>query len=139
MKNSAKKALANVKTDRKEYRNLINAVISRVSLESVEDIVKHGISGGFGGFVYYTDTVKFFDRYRADILRLLKETADDLGEKPIQLALSFNCFDADCEAAIGQFVYGGKMTADEAEQVKNGFAWFAAEEVCRWIVDEMGY
>ena len=139
MKISAKKALANVKADRKEYKNLINAVISRVSLDSVEDICDHGINGGFGGFIYYADTIKFFDRYRADILRLLKDQADDLGEKPIEMALSFNCFDSDCETAIGQFVYGGKMTADETQQVKNGFAWFAAEEVCRWIVDEMGY
>ena len=138
MKN-LKKALATVKADRKEYKNLINAVISRVSLDSVEDIVKHGISGGFGGFIYYADTIKFFDRYRAEILDLLKEQADGLGEKPMDFALSFRCFNPDCETAIGQFIYGGRMTADETTQVKNGFAWYAAEEVCRWITDEMGY
>jgi hypothetical protein len=133
---SLKKAFAAVKSDRKDYRRLINAVISRVSLDSVSDIVNHGINGGFSGFVYYTDTIAFFDKYKADILRLLKEEADELGEKPIDMALSFNCFDKDCETAIGQFVYGARITDDYAATVKNGFAWYAAEEVCRWIDDE---
>lgn len=132
-----KKALAAVKNDRPEYKNLINAVVSRVSLDSVEDITNHGIGGGFSGFIYYSDTVKFFDRYRRDILRLLKFQAADLGENPIQMALGFRCFDSECEEAIGQFVYGAPMTADETQQVKNGFAWYAAEEVCRWIMDEV--
>lgn len=134
---SIKTAFKTVKTNRPEFRNLINAVVRRVGLDSVSDIVNNGIGGGFGGFIYYHDTCAFFKQYRADILRLLNDTADSLFEKPMQVALSFNCFDEDQETAIGQFVYGGKMTDDETTTVQNGFAWFAAEEVCRWIIDEL--
>lgn len=34
-----------------EYSTLINAVINRIGLDSVNDVNKHGISGGYSGFI----------------------------------------------------------------------------------------
>ena len=45
-----------------DYKVLINAVISRIGMESVNDVMNHGISGGFSGFIYYSETHKFIER-----------------------------------------------------------------------------
>ena len=48
-----------------EYEKLYNAVKEHAPSLDTEDfkqISKHGINGGFNGFIYYADTVKFFDR-----------------------------------------------------------------------------
>jgi len=39
-----------------DYKVLINAVISRVGLDSIQNIISYGIEGGYNGFVYYSDT-----------------------------------------------------------------------------------
>ena len=44
-----------------------------VILEDCRDIINHGIESGFGNFVYYNDTVKFYKDNAKEILRHLKE------------------------------------------------------------------
>ena len=34
-----------------QYKTLINAVYSRIGKDSIEDVVNHGINGGFNGFI----------------------------------------------------------------------------------------
>jgi len=51
------KTLKQVITDNSDYKTLINAVISRIGMDSVSDVVNHGIDGGFSGFIYYTETM----------------------------------------------------------------------------------
>lgn len=38
--------------DETEFREIV---------QTAQDICKHGISGGFGGFIYYSETAEFFD------------------------------------------------------------------------------
>ena len=106
--------------------------------ESLEDIANHGIDGGFTGFIYYSDTIKFFKVNRALIVELVKEMAEDLGETPIGLVASFNCLKMDThkaedEAEISRALYG-RLESDDT-QVPNALAWFAAEEVARAETD----
>ena len=42
-----------VLADNTDYKTLINAVVNRIGIEAIEYVNSHGISAGFGGFVYY--------------------------------------------------------------------------------------
>jgi hypothetical protein len=115
---------------------LTNAVIKQLGgRESLEDIANHGIDGGFTGFIYYSDTVKFFKKNRALILELAKEMASDLGENVIDMIAGFNCLTDDDETreSIARCLWG--RVTDNDTQVANALAWFAAEEVARTETD----
>ena len=131
-----------VLAERPDCKTLINAVINRIGMKSVEDVNNHGIDGGFHGFIYYTDTVRFYRRHRKDILRMAQEMASDIGEDMLQMIGGFNCLkyyvhgagkwtDHEGQEAVGKTVYGGKVD----DVVANALAWFAAEEVCRMFED----
>ena len=124
------KTKVQVLKDNAQYKTLINAVINRVGLDSVEDIMHHGISGGYGGFIYYEDTHKFAMRYRKDIISMLEEKADSLGEDVVAMVCGFNCVNADKDDKRDLYRYLG-MSKVEQGSITNALAWFAAEEVCR--------
>lgn len=116
-----------------EYRTLINAVISRLGMDSVEDVQNHGVGGGFSGFIYYNDTVRFFNRHKKQIMKLADNLANECGVGVLELIQGFNCL-RDFKLTVDEIakaIYTGKgeMTA----QIKNAMAWFAAEEVCRFF------
>lgn len=124
------KTKAQVIKEYPEYKTLINGVISRVGMDSVRDINNHGIGGGFGGFVYYTDTIAFWKKYRKYILKLAEDMAGSLGEDMFAMIRGFNCLGKDYSIdEIAKAIYTGK--GEMADQILNAMAWFAAEEVCR--------
>lgn len=120
--------------------------------ESMLDIARHGINGGFCGFVYYSDTVSFFKRHRSDIAELAENQARDLGENVAEMVAGFGClaghasrddYDygghmkdkrrgklAEYLPSVSRCLYGGRITDDDT-QVANALAWFAGEEVSR--------
>lgn len=119
-------------------KKLVNAVIRQLGgRDSLEDIVNHGIDGGYTGFFYYSDTVKFFKRNRKQIIELVKEMAEEFGQNPMEFVASFNCLKpaGEYEQEIGQALYG-RIPADSVT-VPNALAWFAAEEVARYEIDRM--
>ena len=127
--NSKKQVL----TDNASYKTLINAVINRIGLDSVQDVVNHGINGGFNGFIYYTETHAFAMRYRKLIVRLLEEQAEMLGEEVVAMVSNFGVFrrnpmDNEDRKDLYKYLGGGKC---EQSTITNLMAWFAAEEVCR--------
>jgi len=129
------KTKAQVIRDNAQHKALINAVINRIELDSVEDVNNHGISGGYGGFVYYADTHAFAMRYRKQILALAKEMVDAIGYKNIhEMVMSFRCINGDEEdyTDLCKYVGGGRC---EQSSITNAMAWFAAEEVCRMFED----
>jgi hypothetical protein len=116
-----------------EYKVLINAVISRIGKESVNDVINHGIDGGFSGFVYYSDTHKFAMTYRKYILSLLNEMAECMGEEVSEMVSNFGVFrnskmDKEDRRDLYRYLGGGRC---EQSTITNLMAWFAAEEVCR--------
>ncbi len=122
-----------VLTDNSEYKTLINAVISNIGVDSVQDVNNHGIDGGFNGFIYYSDTHKFAIQYRKQIVKLLEEQAEQLGEDVVSMVSHFGVFrnspmDAEDKKDLYKYLGGGKPTQGA---ITNVMAWFAAEEVCR--------
>lgn len=121
-----------------DYKTLINAVINSLGgTEYVQDVNNHGISGGFPGFTYYSDTHKFAMRYRKLIVKLLEEQADQLGEEVVSMVSNFGVFrnnpmDNDDRKELYKYLGGGKC---EQSTITNLMAWFAAEEVCRMFED----
>ena len=116
-----------------DKKTLINAVISRVGMDSVKDIVNHGIDGGFNGFIYYAETHSFAIRHREAIVEWLEETAESFGESVPDMVSGFGVFrsspmDADDKKDLYKYLGGGKC---EQSAITNVMAWFAAEEVCR--------
>jgi hypothetical protein len=119
--------------DNASYKTLINAVINRIGLDSVEDVNNHGISGGFSGFIYYTETHAFAMRYRKLIVRLLEDQAEQLGEDTVSMVSNFGIFrnskmDTEDKKELYKYLGGGRNTQST---ITNVMAWFAAEEVCR--------
>lgn len=122
-------------TNNSNLTKLDRAVIRQLGgSDYLADIANHGIGGGFPGFTYYSDTVKFFKAHRADIIALVKEMADDFGQSPMEFVAGFNCFKGmDFEAEIAECLYG-RVSADNYT-VPNALAWFAAEETARKLTD----
>jgi|TARA_X000000950_G_scaffold115408_1_gene144970 hypothetical protein len=46
-------------------------------IEEVKDVADHGCEGGVSGFIYYSETSKFFDEYQEEIEEELEETLGD--------------------------------------------------------------
>lgn len=122
-------------TERQEYKTLINAVIANIGMDSVEDVVNHGIDGGFNGFIYYNETHSFAIKHRKLIVKLLEEEADELGEDVVKMVSNFGVFrtspmDNDDKKELYKYLGGGR---NQQSTITNLMAWFAAEEVCRWF------
>jgi hypothetical protein len=97
--------------------------------DTLRDVAFHGADVGFAGFTYTRDTCQFFADNRADILALVRETASDFGEPPMELLKGFRCLADASEDEIGRVLYG--TPDDDDTTVPNGLAWFALEEVAR--------
>jgi hypothetical protein len=118
--------------DNPELKTIINAVINRIGLGSVEDVNNHGIYGGFNGFIYFSDTHKFAMKHRKTIVDMLERMADDYGEDVVTMVSGFSMFrnapmDADDKKDLYRYLGGGRC---EQGTITNLMAWYAAEEVC---------
>lgn len=120
---------------------LIRAVIGQLGdKEGLEDIVNHGISSGFNGFIYTRDTVAFFKRHRKEIVALAKQRANECAQPVIHMIASFGCLagysgdPSEFTDSVARCLYG-RITEDEHD-VANALAWFAGEEVARAFCDE---
>lgn len=127
---------------------LVRAVVKQLGgrqefTERAQDITNHGISGGFSGFIYYSDTVPFARKHKASILKMAEEQAADFGEDLYTMISSFNCLTdhrtRKPEYTTGQIaaIIHGRFTDSEGDhtQVFNALAWYAAEEVARAYCD----
>lgn len=119
--------------------SLIRAVVRQMGgwesfKENAPDICRHGIDGGFHGFIYNADTESFARRNRAAIQQMASEQASEFGTTVTEMIQNFGCFRHDKEkptdAEIGSALYAGKDLPD-GKPVLNALAWYAGEEVSR--------
>lgn len=112
--------------------DLIRAVIRQSGgwqsfQEIAPDITKHGISGGFSGWIYYTETCAFYAKNQSLIVKLVEYQMREYDYPSAQDMISrFRSLDATI-SEIGYTLYGNKSQHDA--QVANALAWFAAESV----------
>jgi len=108
--------------------------------QMMEDILRHGIDGGFHGFIYYSDTCKFAQKNQQHIAVLLEEQAEQLGENVVSMVSNFGIFrrspmDNDDRKDLHLFL-AGQAGRCKGHTILNVLAWFAAEEVCRMFLPE---
>ena len=100
----------------------------------LETAYNHGADAGCTGFIYYSETLAFFDKNRALILERAKADAEALGENGIiSFFKCFNCFKGLNEDDIASGLY--EADSENETTIKNGLAWYALEEVARDIMD----
>lgn len=87
----------------------------------IEDITRHGCSGGIRGFIYYTETTAFHDEHEAEIWDMLYEDAQDQGVTILDLVASF----------------GGSKDIGSMAQFKNLLCWYAVERTAYELVDNI--
>lgn len=116
--------------------DLIHAVVKQSDSwddfkEIAEDVANHGVDAGFSGFIYYTETVKFYTDNREIITKHATEEAEQLGYgSAVKMVKSFNCLNSDySEDEIGMTLYGSSDDMDS--HIANALAWYALEEVSR--------
>ena len=134
MKKTLKNFIENSGIDAKLIRAVIRQSGGWQSFqESAPDIANHGISGGFSGWIYYTETCEFYAKNQNLIVELAECQSDEYGYQSAQdMVKSFRSLDATL-SEIGYTLHGNKRQHDT--QVANALAWFAAEEVTRAFVD----
>ena len=108
-------------------------------INTCQDISNHGIDGGFNGFIYHTDTVKFTTDNLDDILQRARDLAEELGEDgAYSLISTFGCLDGYSPDEVADFIAAARIdpwSEDSSVTVLNALAWFAAEEVARDIAE----
>ena len=88
-----------------------------------------GAAGGYSGFIWYTDTVKFYRKNRARILKLVNYFVDACGEpNTLAVVMGFNSIKGNySEDEVARALYG--RFNEDLTQIYNTLAWFALEEV----------
>ena len=128
-----------LKTIRKEYpeqAKLISAVIKQIGdVESLDGL--RDAQAGYPGFTWYTDTHEFAIKNRIEIVKMLEDMADQMGEDVVTMVKGFGVFQncpADKQDLKDLYIYlgGGKP---EQGPITNVMAWFALEEVARMFND----
>ena len=64
-----------------------------------QDLSNHGIDGGFIGFTYYTDTVKFAESNLKDIITFGRKMASELGTTLQEMLEGFKCLNG-CDVIL---------------------------------------
>ena len=101
------------------------------------DITRHGIDGGFNGFIYYADTEPFAARNKDAILELASGQAQEVGyDSTFALVRSFGCLKGDrlTDADLMRALCKGR-NPENGPNLLNALAWYAAEEVARAYCD----
>lgn len=130
---------------------LIRAVVNQLGgwetfQEKAPDISNHGAAGGFGGIIYYAETVAFTKKHKKSIIECAEQLAADIGEgDAFQLIAGFNCL-KDLELSPGRIaglIYGKEPRDDDGQcdytSLFNALCWFAAEEVSHAYVNFMEF
>lgn len=91
---------------------------SEMDDEQIIEAGQHGADAGWPEFSYTADCVRFYDDNESLIYDLLRDGVDGMGYKNI-------------EEMVSQF--GRSDMLDSPDGRKNLLAWFALEEVGRWL------
>jgi hypothetical protein len=131
-----KPSLANLIDSTNIPESLVRAVVRQMGgwesfKEAAPDITRHGIDGGFHGFLYYSETVPFAKLNRKAIIEMASQQSKEFGMGLLEMVKGFNCLKGATETEIVEGLAG----ATDETLVPNGLAWYAGEEVARAYCD----
>jgi hypothetical protein len=119
---------------------VVRAVVRQVGgwdsfREMAQDVANHGADGGFSGFIYHADTVKFAKANFESIYELASGMAQECGyDSVVTMVAGFRCLKDWDRAEIERALYL-KNKGEAETAVYNALAWFALEEVSRSYAD----
>lgn len=94
------------------------------------DIYHHSIEAGFGSFIYYSDTVKFYKDNEEEILDHLKELANSIyGDEETSLVTLLY------ENEIHR-IFLEEMIFGSPERLYNLFTWIYVQDIVNSIMEE---
>lgn len=101
---------------------------------TLKDIANYGINGGFGGFIYYSDTCDFFDNNADAIIARAEDLADELGQNLLDFVNSFRILEGNAYRVsdMVKIVQSkGELEDFKLTQLKDALAKFIAEDIAR--------
>lgn len=104
-------------------------------LYKCKDIVVHGIESGFGSFIYYSDTVKFYKDNEEEILKHLKELTSSMCDDEDEDTSLITCLYKDEVCRI----YLEEMLLGDPSRLYNNFTWIYVTDIVSNIMGEMDY
>lgn len=125
------------KTDDKDRRALIQAVINHIGITNVKHVLDLGAGAGWPGFIYNHDTSKFYRRHRDKINRWIMEIAESKNLPPIEMVndlltgiIPHQTIEF-LQVEIALCLSDEKMTDASVSTLETFFAHFALAQVCR--------
>jgi len=108
--------------------------------DELKDVAAHGATGDFGNFIYYSDTVKFFDDNKIKLRELLKEQSDAFGiAGSAAFVKGFKCLNDEYSIdEVTEVLFNVSCDNDTATQVKNAVTWFALETLAQEVESSNG-
>ena len=102
--------------------------------DEFENCAENGADCGFGGFIYYNETIPFFITNRRDIVMHMINMAEGIGTDIISMVQGFGVFrhgGKPTAGEVGRALYDSGKTWPELATLHNVFAWYTLEEVSR--------
>jgi len=103
-------------TDNNKFEQWVRDNLS----ESVYDIVNHGVNCGFPGITTYHQTGELYAEFKEDIINILADEAEAMGENLLTLLSQGNMADS----------------VSEVHTFENYVVWFAVEIIAHRIYEE---
>jgi len=107
---------------------------------------EHGANIGISGFIYYSETIPFFQKNRAAIATHLELTAAEMGTDLISMVQEFGAFrnsGKPTPTEIGKALWDKSKTYPELTDLYNVFSWYILEELAntwyRYLEENPGY
>ena len=90
----------------------------------LSDLLQHGCESGMvPGLIYYSDTVKFYEKHKSDIYDLAHDQAESFGHKNVfELFANLN----------------GVENVGSIDQMENLLAWYGFDEMARSVACALG-
>ena len=113
--------------------------LNEYNASTLKDVASCGAAAGFGDFIYYSDTCKFFDDNKDLIMDQLLEDRINIGYSSLtEMLSSFQCFkDVDTYNIEAFLINSDDESNEEQTTLKNGLAWYALETVAQQLEEQI--
>ena len=99
--------------------------------DSLHEVTEYGAETGHSGFIYYYDTIRFFQNNKSEIKKSLRAYAESLDTSVLSVVKGCKCLKGVVtEDDIGEILYGEMdIEKDEHLLIANTLAWYTLETV----------
>jgi hypothetical protein len=98
---------------------------------NLSDCAKYSADGGFHGFIWYSETTKFFHQNRKDIIKNLEQSAENCGQSIVHFVEGFRMYRCQPIPTYNQICRAiwDKSINEELHDIYNSLSWFCLEDI----------